>query len=199
MSHAGFGGGVSGSSGDVPRLLVVCTANLVRSPLAASLFRERFLEAGVAVRVRSAGVAAVDGMRTDRKIRRTAQGLKVGGVERHRATRLTRELVEEADLVLTMTRSHARAVAELVPGAEAFTVPLRTAAWRAPVVRLMPGEGFADWVARLAVEVPHAERAKYSVATDIADPVGGSQRRYRAVGEELDHLVRAIVRAWPRG
>ena len=182
-----------------PTLLVVCTANLVRSPLAAALFRERFAEAGVEVQVRSAGVAAVDGTRTDRKIRRAAQRLEVGGVERHRATRLTEDLVGEAALVLTMTRAHAHAVAELVPGAEAFTLPVRTAAWRMPLVRLAAGEEFSDWVRRLTVEVPHAERAKYTTATDVEDPVGQSQRRYHAVAEDLDHLVRAIVRAWPRG
>ena len=67
-----------------------------------------------------------------------------------------------------------------------------------PLVRFEPGEGLSDWVRRLTVEVPQSERAKYAAATDVDDPVGRSQRRYHAMAEDLDHLVRGIVRAWPR-
>ena len=93
-------------------VLFVCTGNICRSPLAAALL-ERALEArGLAVGVASAGTGAWDGAPA-------SEGAYLVGLERgldlsgHRARLLSRELVERADLILTMARHHRARVDEL--------------------------------------------------------------------------------------
>jgi protein arginine phosphatase len=95
------------------RILLVCTGNICRSPLAEALVRRSLEEHGVSdVTVLSAGTGAWDGAPA-------SEGAYLVGLERgldlsgHRARLLTRELVESADLILTMARHHRARVDEL--------------------------------------------------------------------------------------
>lgn len=93
-------------------VLFVCTGNICRSPLAASLLERALKERGLEVTVASAGTGAWDGAPA-------SEGAYLVGLERgldlsgHRARLLSRELVEEADLILTMARHHRARVDEL--------------------------------------------------------------------------------------
>jgi protein arginine phosphatase len=94
-------------------VLLVCTGNICRSPLAEALMR-RELEtlAREDITVTSAGTGAWDGAPA-------SEGAYLVGLEHgldlsaHRARLLTRDLVEEASLVLTMARHHRARVQEL--------------------------------------------------------------------------------------
>ncbi len=95
------------------KILLVCTGNICRSPLAAALLQRALTERGVeGMDVSSAGTGAWDGAPV-------SEGAYLVGLERgldlsaHRARLLTRELIEEADLVLTMARHHRDRVDEL--------------------------------------------------------------------------------------
>src|SRR5881409_4072118 len=94
------------------RVLFVCTGNICRSPLASSLLERALQERGLDVAVSSAGTGAWDGAPA-------SEGAYLVGLERgldlsgHRARLLTRELVEKADLILTMARHHRARVDEL--------------------------------------------------------------------------------------
>jgi protein-tyrosine-phosphatase len=96
----------------IQKVLLVCTGNICRSPLAASLLERALRERGLEVTVASAGTGAWDGAPA-------SEGAYLVGLERgldlsgHRARLLTRELVEHADLVLTMARHHRARVDEL--------------------------------------------------------------------------------------
>src|SRR6266550_3612484 len=96
----------------IQRVLFVCTGNICRSPLAASLLERALKERSLEVEVTSAGTGAWDGAPA-------SEGAYLVGLERgldlsgHRARLLTRELVEGADLVLTMARHHRARVEEL--------------------------------------------------------------------------------------
>ena len=93
------------------RILLVCTGNICRSPLAAALLDRALAQRGIdGIEVGSAGTGAWDG---------APEGAYLVGLERgldlsaHRARLLTRELVEDADLILTMARHHRARVDEL--------------------------------------------------------------------------------------
>ncbi len=95
------------------KILLVCTGNICRSPLAAALLQRALTERGIeGMDVSSAGTGAWDGAPV-------SEGAYLVGLERgldlsaHRARLLTRELIEEADLVLTMARHHRARVDEL--------------------------------------------------------------------------------------
>ena len=92
------------------RLLFVCTGNTCRSPM-ARVIAERTLERSGwdAAEIRSAGVSAVSGsMASDGAIHAAADhGLDLDG---HRSSPLSEELVEWADLILTMGVHHLLAV-----------------------------------------------------------------------------------------
>src|SRR5438034_9391646 len=96
----------------IQHVLFVCTGNICRSPLAASLLERALEERGLEVEVTSAGTGAWDGAPA-------SEGAYLVGLERgldlsgHRARLLTREIVEDADLILTMARHHRARVDEL--------------------------------------------------------------------------------------
>src|SRR5688572_26407193 len=100
------------------RLLFVCTGNLCRSQVAAGLAeawvqRVPGADAGL-VQVRSAGTQAPAGEPMEPRSAATLARLG-GDPAGRRAVALTEELAAGADLVLTMTRRHRRAVLELSP------------------------------------------------------------------------------------
>jgi protein-tyrosine-phosphatase len=96
----------------IRNVLFVCTGNICRSPLAAALLLRGLKEQGVEVTVTSAGTGAWDGAPA-------SEGAYLVGLERgldlsgHRARLLSREVVEQADLILTMARHHRARVDEL--------------------------------------------------------------------------------------
>jgi protein-tyrosine-phosphatase len=110
------------------RILFVCTGNTCRSPMAAAIARSVAAERGLAdVSVASAGSGAnplgpgrpmpVIGASDGALLVAMEHGMDLGA---HRAQPLTRELVDQADLVLTMGDRHLARVAELGGGAKAF-------------------------------------------------------------------------------
>ena len=88
------------------RILFVCTGNTCRSPLAEALARKVIIERALSeIEVLSAGTSAWDGAPA-------SDGALLVGMERnldlspHRAQTLTRELIQDADLVLAMGPHH---------------------------------------------------------------------------------------------
>lgn len=94
------------------KILVVCTGNTCRSPLGEAVLRQAAATQGVTLEVSSAGTGAFDGAPA-------SEGSYLVGLENgldlsaHRARSLTRSLVDEADIVLTMSRRHLQRVRDL--------------------------------------------------------------------------------------
>jgi protein-tyrosine-phosphatase len=101
------------------RVLLVCSGNTCRSPLAEAMLRQALAAAGIdGITVESAGIGAWEGAPASEGAYLVAleQGIDLSG---HRARLLTREMVEQADLVLTMGRTQLGKVRELGGGARA--------------------------------------------------------------------------------
>ncbi len=92
-------------------ILIVCTANMCRSPMAEGLLRHKLALAGLSDEfvVASAGVWTEDGFpATDHAVQALAeQGIDISA---HRSRNVTEDMVAQSALVLTMTRNHAEAV-----------------------------------------------------------------------------------------
>jgi len=95
----------------VTRVLLVCTGNICRSPLAEAMLRQELERRGAdGIEVASAGTGAWDGAPA-------SEGAYLVGLEHgldlsdHKARLLTREVVRDADLILTMSR-HQRSRAD---------------------------------------------------------------------------------------
>jgi UDP-perosamine 4-acetyltransferase len=193
-SARGGSAGVAAPGSATPKVLVVCTANLCRSPLVAALLRAGLEEARLEADVASAGLTAVPGQLPDRKLLRVADELGVTEtVAVHRSRPVTAEQLAAADLVLTMTTEHLEQIERLIPGYDR-AVALRTAGWRARVLggRPLP---FEDWARRLAGGLPEPGGA-LGASDDIDDPIGGRLRQYRAMADDVDALVRTLVDHW---
>jgi len=97
------------------KILVVCSGNICRSPMAAAVLRDRLERAGrTDVSVSSAGTLGIVGEPADPVAVSVAAeaGYDIGG---HRSSALTAGESSGADLVLVMEEHHARKVGELAP------------------------------------------------------------------------------------
>ncbi|WP_432534258.1 low molecular weight protein-tyrosine-phosphatase [Kineococcus arenarius] len=99
------------------RVMTVCTGNICRSPMAESVLRRRFAEAGLdgEVVVDSSGISdEEDGNPVDRRARAVLADAGYD-VPEHRAHQVTAEEIASRDLLLAMTARHARRLRTQAP------------------------------------------------------------------------------------
>lgn len=164
--------------------------------MAEVLLRARLAEVDPSVTVGSAGLL-FDGRAAEpgAVAALARRGLDLG---EHRAQTISAERLATASLVLAMEPRHVREVSVLDPSlfARTFTLPGFVA--RAELVGPRRGEDLAGWVAQVG---EHDEAARYLTddpAEIVADPMGRSNRAFRACADELDALLsRLVALTWP--
>ncbi|GAE31296.1 low molecular weight protein arginine phosphatase [Halalkalibacter hemicellulosilyticus] len=140
------------------RVLFICTGNTCRSPMAEALLRDKM---GEAIEVKSAGLhastmsALSEGTRTVLE----EKGIFVA----HSVQELTEDLIDWADLLLTMTESHKQSIQVFFPEVKEKLFTLKEFAY------------------------------DQEEDSDIADPFGGSLEQYRTVAEEIEGCLEPLI------
>lgn len=153
---------------DQPRnILFICTGNICRSPMAEGLARH-LLGKESRIQVGSAGVAAMDGQRPSSHAIEALRELGIDITEQ-RSSMLTGQLVQEADLIVGMTRGHVETVLHYFPETAEKLFLLR--------------EFEAD-----------AEEMDWE-DLDISDPIGGSLSVYKSCRDQIRSGVEALIQS----
>lgn len=108
-----------------PTVLTVCTGNICRSPLAENLLHTRLSPLGV--RVHSAGTHGLVGHAMTDQAQRIAhaQGGDEDHAAAHSARRLDEGMLDDADLILTMTTEQSDFAVQMMPRRLHRTFPVR--------------------------------------------------------------------------
>jgi protein-tyrosine phosphatase len=178
-------------------ILVVCTGNICRSPMAEGFLRRSLASRGATgIELSSAGTHGWDGSgATPESVEAAAE--RGADISAHLARRLALEMLQ-ADLVLAMSVEHREAAVALAPSVapRAFTLK--------ELVRLLeslpPREGAGmEPGAALLERVRAAEALRRTgfpgnpLDDDVVDPLGLAFDSYRAVAWELDEWCGRLV------
>jgi protein-tyrosine phosphatase len=176
------------------KVLMVCTANVSRSPLAAALLNRIGESLGVPIESTSAGARAT-GLIVDEEAQAAgaAYGVHYPG---HRPRVLSQEILDTdgADLIIAMSREHAREVVLIDPTAMARTFTLKELVRRADSLGEPPFElvTLNSWVAAIAADRDQRELLGQDTKDDVTDPFGRSANLHREIAAELDALTRRL-------
>jgi len=191
-------------------VLMVCSGNICRSPLAEQVLRARLADLG-SIGFSSAGTFAGEGERMPEQA--AALSVRFGGdPSAHSARYLTEQMVAGADLVLAMARSHRREIVELVPRKVGVTFTLREfARLSADLSEAELAEtaarggslrgGLAEVVALVASRKGQSGVPVSAEEDDVIDPYRRSDDTYERsaaqlvpAAEEVARVLRAAVR-----
>jgi protein-tyrosine phosphatase len=166
-------------------LVVICTGNRARSPVAEGFLR--MLLADLPVRVRSHGILELDGASVLPEALEAASPLGLD-LSAHRASTLKGGDLSRSDLVLGFERSHvAAAVVEGgAPRERVFSLP--------ELVELIEGapqvsESDPITRARAIIADADARRVRGAPPAEVADPIGRDPAFFRATVERVRDLT----------
>lgn len=187
------------SAPDAPTftILLVCSGNICRSPIAQQLLRSRLEDAPTRFEVLSAGTIAQPGLAMTDEAAEMSRHYG-GRPDEHLSTPLTAELVHHAQLVLTATREHRAAVVSLHPRASRYTFTLNQIARLLASLEpadLAPIENVDALIATIAGQRGIAPPPDSAESDDIADPYRRPIEVYERAAAQIDRAVAPLAEA----
>lgn len=157
--------------------------------MAEGILRHRAAELGVPVEVSSAGAFPGGAPATaDATMTLRAMGIDISS---HVSRRLDRSILDQADLVLTMTREHLREAVVTDPSAFGRIFTLKEFVRK---LKANPNATLAD----LHQGRSTRDYLRDEPDDDVADPIGKPRHVYEATAQELDTLLRVVAMALPK-
>jgi protein-tyrosine-phosphatase len=175
-----------------PEVLVLCTGNTCRSPMALALLARRLTALGCAAAVHSAGLLGEgEPARPEAVSVMAGYGIDISG---HRSQKVTAADLDQADLTLAMAREHVRHAVVTAPAAWPRTFTLAELVRRGSAIGpRQPGESLPAWLAQAHSGRQRAALLGSSAADDVADPAGGPLRGYQHAAAVLSQLIDQLV------
>lgn len=174
-------------------ILVVCTGNICRSPIAEGFLRQLLHDRGIeGISVESAGVSGLRGYPADPEAVRAAAEQEVD-ISNHRARRVNRAMLDRADLVMAMTAEQRDAAIGQVPDATGRTFTLKELVFLLEKANGESPERSEE--ERLAAAVARANTLRESepglelLDEDVSDPLGLGPDAFRATVWEIGQLL----------
>jgi len=181
------------------RVLIVCTANHCRSPIA-----ERLLEFAVAQRLAAPDDWDVESAGTDipgpwplHPSAASVLAERLPTVAEHYSRQLKPTMIQQADLVLTATRRHRGVVVSMVPAAVGRTFTILQFARLCEQVQPLPDAEPGDAGRLLVVEAKLARSSLQPVPgedDDLPDPMGRGIAEFEICADRLQDAVDRILR-----
>lgn len=176
-------------------ILVVCTGNICRSPIAEGLLRDALSErfGPAAPTVSSAGTWGVEGSGATPEAVAAASERGIDIAE-HRARRVSTVATTDADLVLAMAGEHREELTE--PGLEDRTFTLKELVRLLESLPAAPVGSEPDSLTGRVAQAAAVRRAGFAgnpLDEDVADPLGLPLQSYRAIAWELDEWITRLV------
>ena len=180
-------------------VLLVCTANHCRSPMAEHLLLRELETHGLGWSVSSAGTVAQNGRpmhpSAARVLRR--RGIDIGDWTSHR---LEAAAVLRADLVLTAGEEHRAVVAQLAPKAMGRTFTLLQFAHLTSVLPMAQGLTTDEYGPALldhAVRMRGVAQPLARGLRDIPDPMGRSSSKFTRCAASIERALNSILNNSP--
>lgn len=176
-------------------LLVVCTANMIRSPFVSELLRSRLAPGPREfLTIDSAGTAARPDESADPAV--VERGKTYGlALDRHRTRRLDDGILRAGQTVLCAERSHRRVVLDIRPDLLSSVFTVREFARAAAAVADRGGVESWSALVQSAAAARRLERVEREQDDDIVDPVGQSDSVWLEFERQSTTAVSSILAA----